>query len=432
MIVYVALYRLAIAAYFMAIRMASLVSAKAQLFVAGRAGLLGSIQQALAGDTRPRIWMHCASLGEFEQGRPVLEGLRMQYPSHSFIVTFFSPSGYEVRKDYSGADHVFYLPMDSPANARRFLDIVQPSLCIFVKYELWYFYLKYIAARHIPALLLSAIFSADQGFFKWYGGLQRYMLRCFSHIFVQDAASVSLLGTIKITAVTLSGDTRFDRVIKAAERRESLPALDSFTGGNKILVAGSTWKEDEVMLHKALQLLPPDWKLVLVPHEVNIEHLRQIEDLFAGNIIKWSQYPQHTAHTITGKREITERVLLVDKVGMLLDIYRYGRIAWVGGGFGKAGVHNVLEPAVYGLPCYYGPIYQQFLEARELIARGGAFSCSTPQSFAAAIMEMEASHAHRQYADAAQSYVHFRSGATDIVISHIENQQLLPRPKATA
>ena len=425
MILYTALYRLGITVYFAAIRLAALVNEKARLFAAGRTGLLHRMQEAFTGDSRKRIWMHCASLGEFEQGRPVLEALHEQYPEYAIILTFFSPSGYEVRKDYEGADYVFYLPMDSNANARRFLDIVQPSLCIFVKYEFWYFFLANIAVRKIPVILLSAIFHKDQGFFKWYGGLQRRMLRCFTHIFVQDAASKALLSNIKINEVSISGDTRFDRVIKAAQRKEELPVLDAFAANHKILVAGSTWKEDEVFLQKVLRLLPDDWKLVLVPHEVNIEHLRQIEDLFAGNVIKWSQYPPNVLHGMSNKGRITERVLLVDKVGFLLHIYRYGRITWIGGGFGKDGVHNVLEAAVYGQPCYYGPIYHQFIEAKELIEKGGAFTFSSPQEFVAAVQQMEASHSYRQYADAAKGYVYAKGGATDIVLAYVRQLHIL-------
>lgn len=425
MILYTALYRLAIGVYFIAIRLAAMVNQKAALFVNGRKGLLRQIKQKMAADERRRIWMHCASLGEFEQGRPVLEALREQYPQYAIVVTFFSPSGYEVRKNYDGADYVFYLPIDTPGNARLFLDIVQPSLCIFVKYEFWYYYLSNIGARKIPALLVSAIFNKDQGFFKWYGSLQRAMLRSFTHVFVQDAASMHLLKDIKLDEVSISGDTRFDRVIKASKRQDDLPIASDFAKDSKIIVAGSTWKDDEIFLHTAIKLLPREWKLILVPHEVHIEHLRQIEGLFGNDLIKWSQYPMRNGQPVNEDHSINQRVLLVDKVGFLLQLYRYSRVAWIGGGFGKDGVHNVLEAAVYGQPCYYGPIFQQFLEAKELIQAGGAFSYSTPQQFARAIEQMESSHAWKQYADAARNYVHSKSGATDVVLAYIARLQLL-------
>src|SRR5271156_897917 len=242
---YAAIYQLAIYTYFAAIRFVSIFNNKARLFITGRKALFPRIKTALAADGRRVIWMHCASLGEFEQGRPVLEALREKFPQYAFVVTFFSPSGYEVRKNYKGADHIFYLPMDSNENAAKLLDLFNPVLCIFVKYEFWYFYLTNISKRKIPVILVSSIFNNKQGFFKWYGGLQRQMLHCFSHIFVQDEASQTLLQGIGLTDVTIGGDTRFDRVIKAASQTESIAIADEFVSGHKVLVAGSTWKEDE-------------------------------------------------------------------------------------------------------------------------------------------------------------------------------------------
>jgi 3-deoxy-D-manno-octulosonic-acid transferase len=424
MILYTALYRLAIGAYFALVRMAALVNQKAALFVAGRKNLLSLMAGAMAGERRKRIWMHCASLGEFEQGRPVLEALHAQYPDYAIIVTFFSPSGYEVRKNYDGADHVFYLPKDTNSNAQQFLDIIQPSLCIFVKYEFWYYFLHNIAARKIPAVLISAIFNSDQGFFQWYGGLQRRMLRCFTHIFVQDESSAVLLKGIGADKVSISGDTRFDRVLKAAQSTERLAILEDFCTGHKILVAGSTWKDDEVLLEKALQMLPNDWKLVLVPHEIGVAHMRQIEDLFSGHLIKWSQYPENAQHTVNAKG-ISERVLLVDQVGLLLRIYRYATVAWIGGGFGKAGVHNVLEPAVYSVPCFYGPVFHQFIEAKELVAVGGAFTCATPADLSDAISSMEVNNAMKESGAKAGNYVQSNSGATARTVSFIQQAGIL-------
>jgi 3-deoxy-D-manno-octulosonic-acid transferase len=409
MIIYAAIYRLAIGAYALAIRVASLFNNKAKLFIDGRKDLLQKIEQALAGEIRPRIWMHCSSLGEFEQGRPVLEALRIQYPGYAIILTFFSPSGYEVRKNYEGADHIFYLPIDTSAHARRFLDVVKPSLCLFVKYEFWYYYLSNIAARHIPLILISAVFRKDQVFFKWYGGLQRSILKCFSHLFVQDADSVQLLQSISITNVSVIGDTRFDRVIEAVSEHTDLPIVTSFSEGHKILVAGSTWKEDEEMLHKALSLLPKDWKLILVPHEVDSPHIAAIEKRYTGHIIKWSQWREGT----------DARVLLVDKVGLLLKLYRYGHAAWIGGGFGKEGVHNVLEAAVYGIPCFYGPIFHQFIEATALIEKGGAFTISTPADLATSLEELDDAIRYEQHATAAKGYVFSGEGATAKVIDYI-------------
>jgi 3-deoxy-D-manno-octulosonic-acid transferase len=421
MIIYTAIYRLAIAAYFAAIRIAALFSRKAWLFVTGRRGLIRKIRLAFEGDTRPRIWMHCASLGEFEQGRPVLESLHERHPEYAIVVTFFSASGYEVRRDYKGADHVFYLPMDSNDNAKEFLYIVQPRLCIFVKYEFWYFYLTQIAAGKIPVILLSAIFSKDQEFFKWYGGLQRKMLSCFSHIFVQDEASKLLLGTIHINQVSISGDTRFDRVIMAAQQTDELPVAQSFADGHKVIVAGSTWREDELFLHKVIALLPDKWKLMLVPHEVDNAHLDEIEKLFDGNIIKWS----NCVATGIPVKDSGKKVLLVDKVGFLIQLYRYGNVAWIGGGFGKDGVHNVLEAAVYGIPCFYGPVFHQFIEAKELIEKGGAFTTGQPADFVALLQKLQDENEYARHAGAARAYVYSGGGATKQVMEFLETSKFI-------
>jgi 3-deoxy-D-manno-octulosonic-acid transferase len=420
MIIYAALYRVAILAYGAAIHIAALFNYKARLFVDGRKDLLARMREALAPDNNKRIWMHCASLGEFEQGRPVFEALRQRYPQYTFIITFFSPSGYEVRKDYAGADHVFYLPMDSQANADAFLDIVRPSLCIFVKYEFWYYYLHNIAGRKIPAISISAIFHHDQGFFKWYGGLQRHMLKCFTHIFVQDETSLDLLNHIKIKSVSVSGDTRFDRVIDAAQKSIVLPEAEAFTKGYKIIVAGSTWSNDELFLTNVLPQLPKNWKIILVPHEVNNEHIIDIESLFEEDIVRWSAKES---------KSTDKRVLLVDSVGVLVHLYRYADVAWIGGGFGKDGVHNVLEAAVYGKPCFYGPVFQQFREAMELIDAGGAFCTKDPADFVQSLLEMEDEVRYSQHATAARDYVYANGGATKIVANYI-NTNILGESKS--
>lgn len=390
---------------------------KAKKFFAGRKHLLRNMRYALIDERRPRIWMHCASLGEFEQGRPVLEQLRKKHPDHAIVLTFFSPSGYEVRKDYEGADHVFYLPLDSVLNAKRFLQIIQPKLCLFIKYELWYFLLREVANKDIPALLVSAIFRPEQPFFKWYGRLHRRMLHCFTHIFVQDKASAELLGRIDVNNVTVSGDTRFDRVVEAAGKRVELPRAKEFCADKKIIVAGSTWKEDELLLQELMQKLPPHYKLVLVPHEIDEAHLQQIEKLFGAAITRWTD------------ADMSKRVFLVDKMGLLLSLYNYADVAWIGGGFGKEGVHNTLEAAVYSVPVTFGPVYEQYLEARELIAEGGAMSIDNAEVLAKTILQWEADKIlYEQVADAAGSYVISKSGATKLVTDHIAVKNWLSVP----
>lgn len=416
----VLIYWLAIRCYALFVRAASFFNPKARLFVKGRRDLLQRVKYALINERRPRIWIHCASLGEFEQGRPVIEQLRKKYPYYAIVLTFFSPSGYEVRKDYDGVDYVFYLPLDSFSNAKKFVDLVKPRLAVFVKYELWYFLLSQIAAKDIPLLLISAIFREGQPFFKWYGGLHRNMLQCFSHLFVQDDVSVQMLYKIGVDNVSIAGDTRFDRVTESVlQKEQALPIADSFCNDHQILVAGSTWEDDEVFLKKALTKLPLNWKLIVVPHEVHEAHLNKIETVFDGDTIRWSQWDSNAS----------KRILLVDKVGLLLQLYRYARVAWVGGGFGKAGVHNVLEAAVYGIPVCYGPIYHQFLEARELIMKEGGISFNDPDDFASKILHWDNQTSdYERYAKAAGNYVAKHTGATRKIMDYIEEKNWLNIP----
>jgi 3-deoxy-D-manno-octulosonic-acid transferase len=411
----VLIYRLAIALYALGLRIASLFNKKAKLFVSGRSGLLARIRYALIDERRPRIWMHCASLGEFEQGRPVLERLKAENPGHAVVLTFFSPSGYEVRKNYAGADHIFYLPLDTPPNAKKFLSFVQPQLVIFVKYEFWYFFLRLLERKNIQTVLISSIFRKEQPFFKWYGGLHRRMLSCFSKIFVQDAASAQLLLDIGIEDAVIAGDTRFDRVVKAAKNEADPPMVTEFCTGSKTLIAGSSWPEDEQFLKKALDALPASWKLVLVPHEVDESNINNALAIFGEQATTWSKW----------KSGNISRVLIVDQVGLLLQLYSYAKVAWIGGGFGK-GIHNTLEAAVYGLPVGFGPNYQKFREARELIAVGAAFSTSEPIYLANTILNWDKDEVSWQHASrAARQYVLSNAGATDRIISYLSEKKVL-------
>jgi len=416
----VLIYWLAIRCYALFIRIASFFNPKARLFIRGRKDLLSRIRYALINERRARIWVHCASLGEFEQGRPVIEQLRKKYPHYAIVLTFFSPSGYEVRKDYEGVDYVFYLPLDSFSNAKKFIDLVQPRLAVFVKYELWYFMLSRCAAKDIPLLLISAIFREGQSFFKWYGALHRNMLQCFSHIFVQDNVSVQMLYKIGISNVSIAGDTRFDRVAESVQQKQqSLSIAESFCNDNKILVAGSTWEDDELFLKRAFEKMPSGWKLIVVPHEVHGTHLNKIEEIFKGDLIRWSHWDNNT----------DKRVLVVDKVGLLLQLYSYARVAWIGGGFGKEGVHNVLEAAVYGIPVCYGPIYHQFLEAQELITEEAGVSFTDADEFAKRIAHWDNDPlGYERYAKAAGNYVASHIGATKKIMDYIEEKNWLNIP----
>jgi 3-deoxy-D-manno-octulosonic-acid transferase len=318
--------------------------------------------------------MHCASLGEFEQGRPVLEALHKEVPDARLILTFFSPSGFEMRKNYPLATGgVFYLPLDGPASARDFLDIVRPEAAIFVKYEFWYFYLRELKNRGVPTVLVSAIFRKEQAFFKLWGGWFRKMLGYFSALFVQDEASRELLDQIGVKNVEVAGDTRIDRVLDVAQEAMEWPVLDRFCAGARVLVAGSVWPPDERLLQAWLSdAVSEGWKCILAPHEIEEEHILGLTRTLPGPVVRY------TAAAKGGPVE--GRVMLLDTVGMLASAYRYGELAYVGGGFGK-GIHNVLEPMAHGLPVFFGPRHEKFREARLLIESGAAFPVRSEAGF---------------------------------------------------
>ena len=360
------LYNILCTLYLGAIHLVSLFNDKAKKWVEGRKGL--ELQLATISKNGDKyIWMHCSSLGEFEQGRPLVEKLKESYPGQKVLLTFFSPSGYEIQKNYALADHVLYLPMDSKQHAKKFIKAINPSLVIFVKYEFWYHYLHQLKVRGIPTLLVSAAFRENQAFFKWYGGFFREMLGCFNYMFVQDATSLSLLATMGITKnVIVSGDTRYDRVATIAQKAKKIDAVEQFKEGYNLLIAGSTWPGDEKLLHASFQHLPQNWKLVIAPHEVHHAHILEISNLFGDGVVTYSALSKN-------EKLASARVLVIDNIGMLSSLYTYGSIAYVGGGFQKGGIHNILEPAVFGLPVIFGPNYKKFVEAKNLVEHGFAF-----------------------------------------------------------
>lgn len=403
---------------------------KARKWVKGRKNIFDKLRSAIPGGD-PIVWMHCASLGEFEQGRPLLEKLRLHYPTHKFLLTFFSPSGYEVRKDYEGADWVFYLPMDGALNAKRFLEIVKPALVIFVKYEFWYYYLKKIKYRNIPLLLVSAIFRKDMSFFKWYGAIQRKILSRFDHLFVQDENSMKLMQEIGLGSIcSISGDTRFDRVTEIAEKFQPLPLIEQFIGDSKCIIAGSTWPEDEAVLEKAFDSLEEQGiKLVLAPHEVTEKHLNEIKAIFPRSI-RFSELAIESDLT-KGKTGIaTAGVLIIDNIGMLSRLYKYGYLTYVGGGLRSAGVHNVLEAAVYDKIVLFGPYYQKYSEAIGLVQSGGGLSFQDEkrdgrllQQLINALLKDEEEYRFRSRS--AGDFVRSQRGATDRIIRFIQEKRLL-------
>lgn len=404
------LYNIFLVLYALGIRVTSLFNEKARKWLRGRKGIFRQLADAMQGKDEQRIWVHCASLGEFEQGRPVIEAIKAQYPGYKIVLTFFSPSGYEIRKDYDGADYVFYLPMDGAGNAKRFIELVNPSLAIFVKYEFWYHYLNQLKKQDVPTVLISAAFRSSQPFFKGYGGLFRKILKSFAYIFVQDENSKQLLADIGITTnVAISGDTRYDRVVQIAENARRYDLIERFKGDSKLLIAGSTWPDDEMVLREALHILPDDWKMIIAPHEIDDKHIQQLDEMFQDTNTIYSQLPtSHTGH----------RVLIIDNIGMLSSLYRYGDIAFVGGGFQKGGIHNVLEPAVFGLPVFFGPEYDKFVEAKALVSRLYAFPISKKEHFNSLLRKlMEDDKRRLSMHKTIQAYIAGQAGATGKIMS---------------
>ena len=364
------------------------------------------------------IWFHASSLGEFEQGRPMMEKIKAEHPEYKILLTFFSPSGYEVRKNYNGADVICYLPFDTPYRVKKFLNLANPSIAVFIKYEFWGNYLQELKHRNIPVYIISSIFRRDQLFFQWFGYPYRKMLYCFTHLFVQDDRSAALLKEFGITNVTVTGDTRFDRVLDVRNQARELSPVEHFVceGGKEkklTLVAGSSWPQDEEILIPYFNE-HPEMKLIIAPHEIHREHLMYIESLLKRPSVRLSDVKQDP-FSLEGKD-----CLIIDSFGLLSSIYRYGTIAYIGGGFG-AGIHNTLEAAVYGIPVLFGPKYHKFKEAKDLIKVGGGFSVSDKQSFCEKMDELLTYHEVLEAAgESAGQFVNGNAGATDKILRIIK------------
>lgn len=418
---YLFLYNIFLLLFRAGVRVAALFTPKARLWVNGRKNIYSRLERDFRAGSK-NIWFHCASLGEFEQGRPVLEKIKSVYPAYRIIVTFFSPSGFEVRKKYEKADHIFYLPLDSPRNAKRFLDIVNPSLVVFVKYEFWHYYFKNIRERKIPFLLVSAVFRNNQIFFKWYGSLYRKMLDSFTHLFVQDTHSKSLLKTLGIEKnVTVAGDTRFDRVAEIAGKFETLPLIEKFCHGKNVMVAGSTWPGDEKILSEFFGVIQdPLLKLIIAPHELGSDHLEQLTTMFPRAIF----YSDPASHDPLVLADYP--VLIIDSIGLLSRLYRYAHTAYIGGGFTRDGIHNILEAAVYGKPVVFGPVYKKYREAIELIEAGGATSVASASDLRSVVNSfLENASIYSIQCEASRKYVQQNEGATASIFRFIQENRLL-------
>ena len=398
------LYTFGVQLYILAIRCASLYNPKAKKWLHGRRGLFEALKRDLSG-SNGIIWFHCASLGEFEQGRPLIERIRALQPQQKILLTFYSPSGYEIRKKYDGADWVYYLPSDTPAHAALFLDIVKPAGVFIVKYEFWFNFLYEIEKRKIPAYLVSGTFRKSQLFFKWYGSWFRKRLSCFSKMYLQDENSTRLLEGIGFSNTLVCGDPRFDRVIQIASEARDIPYIPSFTAGKKVLVGGSVWREDLLILAQSC-IKTQDYKLILAPHETDEMHIREVIDLFKG---EWKVLRYSDAN----EKNISDaEVLVIDNVGMLSSLYRYGTLAFIGGGFGE-GIHNILEDSVFGLPVFFGPKYKKFPEAIGLVSAGGAFCVSDLSDFDRILRKLnEDATVLMQTRSTALEYVRMQSGAS--------------------
>lgn len=391
-------------------RIVALFNAKSKAFVNGRRKIFSRLQNAFQNEQSPIAWVHCASLGEFEQGRPVIEQFRKEFPSFKILLTFFSPSGYEVRKNYEQADYIFYMPWDTLTNARRFIKIAKPKIAFFIKYEFWHNYANTLSKENIPILSVSSIFRNEQIFFKSHGGWFRSTLKKFDHFFVQNENSYQLLQSIEIKNITIAGDTRFDRVIEAIKKAKEIQIAKDFKGSDSTMVVGSCWSEDIELLAQHINGSSQKLKFIIAPHEIKESNLVEIETALNVRVIRYSQ---------AGEDVNEYDVLLVDNVGMLSSLYKYGEFAFVGGGFGK-GLHNILEAACYGIPIFFGnKNYQKFQEATELIMRGGAFDVSDYADFKSKYeLLINRPENYLLACDVTKSYVEENVGATQKVIDH--------------
>lgn len=405
------LYDLFLFGYRILIGVASLFNEKARLFVVGRKDWKRKLAK-LKEDGGDNIWIHCASLGEFEQGRPLIEAISESHPEFRIVLTFFSPSGYEIRKNYDKAALVSYLPLDSRSNARDFLELLNPKMAVFVKYEFWRHYISGLKQRSIPLYLVSAIFRKEQPFFRkdlfgrWYRGI----LDDFSRLFVQDQDSIELLQEFGIKNCTISGDTRFDRVVAIAKSSQPIALVDKFTSGQRVVVAGSTWKPDEELLARFIND-NHDVKFIIAPHEVSEANINRLEQLLKKPAIRFSMANENQVSSY--------QVLIIDSVGMLSSIYKYGQIAYIGGGFG-VGIHNTLEAATFGLPVIFGPNYARFREAKDMVNLNAAFSVSDYGSLDN-VMQKLLNNAPLllKSSETAKNYVQEKAGATRIIINYL-------------
>lgn len=407
------IYTFSIRLYAFVIQLASLFNPKAKLWVSGRKDIFKRLKVALVENKKPLIWVHAASLGEFEQGRPIIEALKKEHPEYAILLTFFSPSGYEVRKDYELADFVFYLPIDSPKNAKHFLEIAPIKLAIFIKYEFWYNYLHAIRRKEIPIVFVSAIFRAKQPFFQFYGQWFLKHLKQIDWFFVQSQASLALLESKGILNDSLSGDTRFDRVAAIANQAKANSVVKKFKGDSKLLLVGSGWPQDEALIYPLLQKFP-SLKIIFAPHLIHDSHIAEIEKKSLGNAVLYSNA------TLENCSE--KQVLIINNFGLLSSLYRYADFTFIGGGFG-AGIHNTLEAATFGMPIFIGPNYEKFQEAKDLVDLGAIEVINEYSDLENSLNNLVAKPEQSiVIGKKASDYVKSKIGATEHIIKTLENK----------
>jgi 3-deoxy-D-manno-octulosonic-acid transferase len=432
------IYNFFIRLYVLGIRIASLWNSKAREWISGRKNLFDALKKKIGNNDRT-IWFHCASAGEFEQGKPIIEEIKRLYPSHKIVVSFFSPSGYSAAKKYDYADIITYLPVDTRKNAKQLVELIKPELVVFVKYEYWYHHLSAVAFQHIPLLMVSAIFRQKQLFFKPYGKFYRQLLFLFRQIFVQDTDSLELVKASGIEHCSVSGDTRFDRVKKIADNFSEIPFLKEFIGESKVIIAGSTWNADEEILAVYVQKNPV--KIIIAPHEIKRDHIRKLQQSFPDCLLYselkkifargevqtnsiWNSINEQQERDLQIKLA-NAKTLVIDSFGLLSKIYYYATVTYIGGGF-KSGIHNTLEAVVYGKPVLFGPKYNKFKEAKDLIAEGAAFCVTNADELKTRMDRLFNDPAELSNAgDAAKNYVEKNTGATQKVIQFIQENRLL-------
>jgi 3-deoxy-D-manno-octulosonic-acid transferase len=407
-------YNIGIAIYMLLIKLAVPFSDKAKQFVKGRKNWEMQLRQSIEKESN-YIWIHCASLGEFEQGRPLIEAIKFQLPAYKIVLSFYSPSGYEVRKNYPLADMVCYLPTDTKKNAQRFIQIVHPEKAFFIKYEFWYHYINELNKAKIPLYSVSAIFRENQQFFKnsGWGKWYRKLLSGFDHFFIQNESSANLLKSININNFTISGDTRFDRVAEIAKNTKPIPIVEKFRGDKQLIVAGSTWKPDEELLVAFINQ-NPEIKFVIAPHEVSGTNINRLQQLLKNKAILMSKANEIAIGSF--------QVLIIDSIGLLSSIYLYGKIAYIGGGFG-VGIHNILEAATFGLPIVFGPNFKKFNEAVDLIKQGGAFSISNEEELLDVLNTLiKDKNSCEVSAETCKNYIAKNTGSTQVIIKKVFNK----------